>query len=176
MLGQRLLCCVLPGSGWKTTHTSRGLFGIGLHVCNTTREMTTRTRPWISWYAVIATNTRRWVNVGLMLAHRLRRWPNIKPTLAQRLVRGFRTKFSLNCLIIMIVFYLSPTSNHLHPLQVGNCDNNSRLNCLNMRIVNTRLKRDLVTCAFPHKTFIKQLPLSFNEIGGDLEETWGMFV
>ena len=26
-----------------------------------------------------------------------------------------------------IVFIFSPTSNHLHPLQVGNCDSNSRL-------------------------------------------------
>ena len=26
-----------------------------------------------------------------------------------------------------IFFYFSPTSNHLHPLQVENCDSNSRL-------------------------------------------------
>ena len=26
-----------------------------------------------------------------------------------------------------IFFNFSPTSNHLHPLQVGNCDKNSRL-------------------------------------------------
>ena len=26
-----------------------------------------------------------------------------------------------------VSFNLSPTSNHLHPLQVGNCDSNSRL-------------------------------------------------
>ena len=26
-----------------------------------------------------------------------------------------------------IFFNISPTSNHLHPLQVGNCDSNSRL-------------------------------------------------
>ena len=28
---------------------------------------------------------------------------------------------------IAIIFNLSPTSNHLHPLQVENCDSNSRL-------------------------------------------------
>ena len=28
---------------------------------------------------------------------------------------------------IVIFFNLSPTSNHLHPLQVENCDSNSRL-------------------------------------------------
>ena len=28
---------------------------------------------------------------------------------------------------IVILFNLSPTSNHLHPLQVENCDSNSRL-------------------------------------------------
>ena len=28
---------------------------------------------------------------------------------------------------IVIFFDLSSTSNHLHPLQVGNCDSNSRL-------------------------------------------------
>ena len=32
--------------------------------------------------------------------------------------RGFRTKY---------LFYLPPTSNHLHPLQVENCDSNSLL-------------------------------------------------
>ena len=28
---------------------------------------------------------------------------------------------------VVIFFNLSPTSNHLHPLQVKNCDSNSRL-------------------------------------------------
>ena len=28
---------------------------------------------------------------------------------------------------MVIFFNCSPTSNHLHPLQVGNCDSNSRL-------------------------------------------------
>ena len=33
----------------------------------------------------------------------------------------------LFCEYMVISFNLSPTSNHLHPLQVENCDSNSRL-------------------------------------------------
>ena len=33
----------------------------------------------------------------------------------------------LVCKFMAIVFTFSPTANHLHPLQVENCDSNSRL-------------------------------------------------
>ena len=37
-------------------------------------------------------------------------------------------KFSWNCFEnSSLFFHLSPTSSHLHPLQVENCDSNSRL-------------------------------------------------
>ena len=43
--------------------------------------------------------------------------------------RGFRTNISMKLAYqyMAIFFTLSPTSNHLHPLQVENCDSNSRL-------------------------------------------------
>ena len=43
--------------------------------------------------------------------------------------RGFRMKFSMKLVYqyMAIVFNFSPTSNHLHPLEVENCDSNSRL-------------------------------------------------
>ena len=43
--------------------------------------------------------------------------------------KGFRTKISkkLVCQYMTIFFNFSLTSNHLHPLQVENCDSNSRL-------------------------------------------------
>ena len=37
-------------------------------------------------------------------------------------------------------FHLSPTSSHLHPLQVENCDSNSRLVVDEMTMVNSGLK------------------------------------
>ena len=42
---------------------------------------------------------------------------------------GFRTKISMKLIYqyMVIFFNLSSTSNHLHPLQVENCDSNSRL-------------------------------------------------
>ena len=42
---------------------------------------------------------------------------------------GFRMKISMKLFYqyIVIFFNFSPTSNHLHPLQVENCDSNSRL-------------------------------------------------
>ena len=30
-------------------------------------------------------------------------------------------------IVALYIFYLPPTSSHLHPLQVKNCDSNSRL-------------------------------------------------
>ena len=43
-------------------------------------------------------------------------------------LRGFRSQMFMGCvLIIAIFFHLPPTSSHLHPLQVENCDSNSRL-------------------------------------------------
>ena len=39
-----------------------------------------------------------------------------------------------------IFFNLAPTSNHLHPLQVENCDSNSRLVVDEMTMVNSGLK------------------------------------
>ena len=45
--------------------------------------------------------------------------------------RDFRTKISMKLIYqyihVAISFNLSPTSNHLHPLQVENCESNSRL-------------------------------------------------
>ena len=42
---------------------------------------------------------------------------------------GFRIKMSMKLVYqyMTIFFNFSPTSNHLHPLQVENCDSNSRL-------------------------------------------------
>ena len=42
---------------------------------------------------------------------------------------GLKTKISMQlvCQYMAIFFNFSPTSNHLHSLQVENCDNNSRL-------------------------------------------------
>ena len=43
--------------------------------------------------------------------------------------KGFRGQISIKLFheYIVIFFNLSPTSNHLHPLQVEYCDSNSRL-------------------------------------------------
>ena len=43
--------------------------------------------------------------------------------------KGFRTKISMKLVYqyMVIFFTFSPTSNHLHPLQVENCDSNSQL-------------------------------------------------
>ena len=45
------------------------------------------------------------------------------------ITKGFRMKISSKLVkqYIAIFFNFSPTSNHLHPLQVENCDSNSRL-------------------------------------------------
>ena len=42
--------------------------------------------------------------------------------------KGFRTKISMKLVyqFMAIFFYFPTTSNHLHPLQVENCDSNSR--------------------------------------------------
>ena len=44
-------------------------------------------------------------------------------------IRGFRTKISMQLvyLYMAIFFNFQTTSNHLHPLQVENCDSNSQL-------------------------------------------------
>ena len=44
-------------------------------------------------------------------------------------LKGFRTKISMQLVYqyIAIIFNFSPTSSHLHLLQVENCDSNSRL-------------------------------------------------
>ena len=43
--------------------------------------------------------------------------------------KGFRTKISVKLIYqyMGIFFNFSPTSNHVHPLQMDNCDSNSRL-------------------------------------------------
>ena len=43
--------------------------------------------------------------------------------------RGLRMKISMRLVYqyMAIIFNFSPTSNHLHPLRVENCDSNSRL-------------------------------------------------
>ena len=43
--------------------------------------------------------------------------------------KGFRTKISMKLVYqyLLIFFNFPPTSNHLYPLQVENCDSNSRL-------------------------------------------------
>ena len=43
--------------------------------------------------------------------------------------RGFRMKISMKLVYqyMAVFFNFPPTSNHLHPLQVENCDSNSRL-------------------------------------------------
>ena len=42
---------------------------------------------------------------------------------------GFRTKISMKLVYqyMVIFFYFSPTSSHIHQLQVENCDSNSQL-------------------------------------------------
>ena len=48
---------------------------------------------------------------------------------------------------IAIFFYFSPTSNHLHSLQVENCDSNSRLVVDEGDMINKfRLERVLTLC------------------------------
>ena len=48
---------------------------------------------------------------------------------------------------MVIFFNFSPTSNHLHPLQVENCDSNSRLVVDEMTMVNPGLKGlNLLSC------------------------------
>ena len=39
-----------------------------------------------------------------------------------------------------VFFYFSPIANHLHPLQVENCDSNSRLVVEEMTIENSGIK------------------------------------
>ena len=45
------------------------------------------------------------------------------------ITKGFRINVSIKlfCQYMAILFTFSPTSSHLHPLQVKNCDSNSRL-------------------------------------------------
>ena len=56
--------------------------------------------------------------------------------------KGLERKISMKLVYqyIAIFFTLSPTSNHLHPLQVGNCDSNSRLVVDEDDIVKSGLK------------------------------------
>ena len=57
---------------------------------------------------------------------------------------------------IVIFFNLSPTSNHFHPLQVENCDSNSRLVVVeddNGKFRLERVKDRLVKC---HPGFVTQ--------------------
>ena len=54
----------------------------------------------------------------------------------------------------------SPTSSHLHPLQVENCDSNSRLVVDEDDTVNSGLKGLTYTAYFYcHNLFIKKVPL-----------------
>ena len=46
---------------------------------------------------------------------------------------------------LTIFFNFSPTSSHLHPLQVENCDSNSRLVVDKMTMVNSGLQGLLIT-------------------------------
>ena len=41
--------------------------------------------------------------------------------------KGFRMKISMKQVYMVIFFNYSPSSNHIHPLGVENCDSNSRL-------------------------------------------------
>ena len=53
---------------------------------------------------------------------------SLKNDLVSRNRGGSERKFSWNCFKNnSILFHLSPTSSHFHPLQVENCDSNSRL-------------------------------------------------
>ena len=62
----------------------------------------------------------RCINASFYIPENRRNFPTTK---------GFRMKISLKMVYqyMVIFFNCSPTSNHLHPLQVGNCDSNSRL-------------------------------------------------
>ena len=53
--------------------------------------------------------------------------PEIRPNFPT--TKGFRREISMKLVYqyMAIFFTFSPTSNHLHPLQVDNCDSNSRL-------------------------------------------------
>ena len=54
---------------------------------------------------------------------------SLKKTLNFPTTKGFGTKMSMKLVYqyMGIFFTFSPSSNHLHPLQVENCDSNSRL-------------------------------------------------
>ena len=56
--------------------------------------------------------------------------------------KGFRTKISMKLVYQYMTIYLNfqTTSNHFHPLQVENCDSNSRLVVDEMTMVNSGLK------------------------------------
>ena len=54
--------------------------------------------------------------------------------------KGFRKKISMKLDYYYMSIYMSTTSNHLHPLQVENCDSNSRLVVDEMTMVNPGLK------------------------------------
>ena len=76
---------------------------------------------------------------------RLRRWPNHLPFKPSRCInasffipenrlnfpttKGFNTRISIKLVYQYMTIFLTfpPTSSHLHPLQVKNCDSNSRL-------------------------------------------------
>ena len=53
--------------------------------------------------------------------------PEIRPNFPT--TKGFRMKISMKLVYQYMAIFItfSPTSNHLHPLQVENCDSNSRL-------------------------------------------------
>ena len=57
--------------------------------------------------------------------------------------KGFRTKISMKLLYQYMAIFITfpPTSNHLHPLQVENCDSNSRLVVDEDDYGNLRLER-----------------------------------
>ena len=65
-----------------------------------------------------------------------------KKTLNFPTTKGFRTKISMKLVHKYMEIYctFSPTLNHLHTLQVENCDSNSRLVWMKMTLVNLDLK------------------------------------
>ena len=67
-------------------------------------------------------------------------------------LRGFRTETLL--IITTFIFHLPPTSSHLHPLQLENCDSNSRL--VLGEDDNGKLTLESVKCSYISKNDVQR--------------------
>ena len=82
---------------------------------------------WLRWNATLASLMWMEGSTGLKVVHRSR-WEFGRNHHFPTTTRGFNGNISITLFYqdMSILFISSPTSRHLHPLQVENCDSNSR--------------------------------------------------